>query len=359
MILAAAMNPEAFSGAQDAIARMRRGDPDALTAMISRYQHRLYRYLLRLVREPAAADDLFQQTWLRVMEKIGRYDARRNFESWLFSVAHNLAVDAWRGKRGESLDDAGRFRRAGRRAAARAGDPDALERLLDFERGAMLAACMHELPAIHREVLTLRFEEDMKLEEIAEVAGIPLSTVKSRLRRALEGLRAAMDARFQEDREHERARSRCRRCWRWRPPERWISRSSGAWKSMPGNARPAGARWKSGAAIRKGLRRLPQPAIPAQLMERTRTRLVQERAAAADRRWDELMLGALALFAWTVGLTFWFVARIVTGGELVIMGANLVRFGTWSAGSTVLVWLTAAVAAIALGRRRRELRRVL
>jgi RNA polymerase sigma-70 factor (ECF subfamily) len=107
MILAAAMNPEAFSGAQDAIARMRRGDPDALTAVISRYQHRLYRYLLRLVREPAAADDLFQQTWLRVMEKIGRYDARRNFESWLFSVAHNLAIDAWRGKRGESLDDAG------------------------------------------------------------------------------------------------------------------------------------------------------------------------------------------------------------------------------------------------------------
>ena len=203
MILAAAMNPEAFSGAQDAIARMRRGDPDALAAMISRYQHRLYRYLLRLVREPAAADDLFQQTWLRVMEKIGRYDARRNFESWLFSVAHNLAIDSWRGKRGESL----LIRIAERCAANRlasgcaSGDPDALERLLDFERGAMLAACMHELPAIHREVLTLRFEEDMKLEEIAEVAGIPLSTVKSRLRRALEGLRAAMEARLREDRE--------------------------------------------------------------------------------------------------------------------------------------------------------------
>jgi len=200
MILAAAMNPEAFSGAQDAIARMRRGDPDALTAMISRYQHRLYRYLLRLVREPAAADDLFQQTWLRVMEKIGRYDASRNFESWLFSVAHNLAIDAWRGKRGESLDHAADG--AGESGEPpserlRTGDPDALEQLLDFERGAMLAACMHELPAIHREVLTLRFEEDMKLEEIAEVAGIPLSTVKSRLRRALEGLRAVMDARSQ------------------------------------------------------------------------------------------------------------------------------------------------------------------
>ena len=198
MILAAAMNPEAFSGAQDAIARMRQGDIDALTAMISRYQHRLYRYLLRLVREPAAADDLFQQTWLRVMEKIGRYDARRNFESWLFSVAHNLAVDAWRVRRGASLDDPGDPGSPDEPPAAQlpAGDPDALAQLLDFERGALLAACIQQLPAIHREVLTLRFEEDMKLEEIAEVACIPLSTVKSRLRRALEGLRAAIDARF-------------------------------------------------------------------------------------------------------------------------------------------------------------------
>jgi RNA polymerase sigma-70 factor (ECF subfamily) len=189
------MNREALDGAQDAIVRMRRGDPDALTALISRYQHRLYRYLLRLVREPAAADDLFQQTWLRVMEKIGRYDASRNFESWLFSVAHNLAVDAWRGQRGDNLAEADESSQPPSERLP-SGDPGALERLLDFERGAALAACMHQLPAIHREVLTLRFEEDMKLEEIAEVAGVPLSTVKSRLHRALEGLRAAMDTRI-------------------------------------------------------------------------------------------------------------------------------------------------------------------
>jgi RNA polymerase sigma-70 factor (ECF subfamily) len=194
MILAAAMDPEALNGVEETVAMMRRGDPDALAAVISRYQHRLYRYLLRLVREPGTADDLFQQTWLRVMERIGRYDARRSFEAWLFAVAHNLAVDLWRAKHGESLDaveDSGES--PGERLASRG--PDALEQLLDFERGVMLAACMHELPVIHREVLTLRFEEDMKLEEIAEVAGIPLSTVKSRLRRALEGLRALIEAR--------------------------------------------------------------------------------------------------------------------------------------------------------------------
>ena len=199
MILAAAMNPEAFSGVDESIVRLRKGDQDALTAIIARYQHRLYRYLLRLVREPALADDLFQQTWLRVMEKIGRYDARRSFEGWLFAVAHNLAVDQWRVKGGESLDEPTDLGRTGEERL-RSGEPDALERLLDFERGAILAACMHELPVIHREVLTLRFEEDMKLEEIAEVAGIPLATVKSRLRRALEGLRAAMAARGKERR---------------------------------------------------------------------------------------------------------------------------------------------------------------
>ena len=82
MILAAAMNPEAFSGAQDAITRLRRGDPDALTAMISRYQHRLYRYLLRLVREPAAAAhrrmfDRRDQKFVARLFLVARFDGRR------------------------------------------------------------------------------------------------------------------------------------------------------------------------------------------------------------------------------------------------------------------------------------------
>ena len=66
--------------------------------------------------------------------------------------------------------------------------------MLEFERGAILAVALGELPAIHREVLTLRFEEGMKLEQIAEVANIPLSTVKSRLSRALESLRRRVES---------------------------------------------------------------------------------------------------------------------------------------------------------------------
>jgi RNA polymerase sigma-70 factor (ECF subfamily) len=193
MILAAAMNPEALGGIEDTIARVRRGDRDALADLLARYQHRLYRFLVRLVQNPSTAEDLFQQTWLRVMEKIGKYDNGSKFDTWLFSVAHNLAVDHLRRRRDGSLDvcEETRATRAERLVSS---SPDPLEQLIDAERGALLAAAVTELPAIHREVITLRFEEGMKLEEIAEVAGVPLSTVKSRLHRALESLLARLES---------------------------------------------------------------------------------------------------------------------------------------------------------------------
>ena len=192
MVLAALMNSEATLSAVDEAARLRRGDPDALAAVISRYQHRLYRYLLRLVADPATAEDLFQQTWMRVMESIRRYDARRSFDAWLFAVAHNLAIDYLRKSRPESLDE---MLPSGEVRGDRLADtgPDALDCLLEWERAEAVAAALQHLPAIHREVLTLRFEEDMKLEQIAEVVQIPLSTVKSRLRRALDGLRNSLE----------------------------------------------------------------------------------------------------------------------------------------------------------------------
>src|SRR4029077_18353976 len=73
--------------------------------LIARYQNRLYRYLLRIVRQPAEAEDLFQQTWLRVVEKIRSFDASRNFDAWLFTLARNLAIDHLRKIRPESLDE--------------------------------------------------------------------------------------------------------------------------------------------------------------------------------------------------------------------------------------------------------------
>ncbi len=176
-------------------ARLRRGDPEALEELLARYQHRLYRYLLRFARDRALADDLFQQTWLRVAQKIRQYDPSRNFDGWLFSVARNLAIDHLRRYRPESLDEpvpgdpAGEPRHA--RLAARG--PSALDRVLERERSERLVTALGSLPWIYREVLTLRFEEEMKLEELAEVLDVPLSTAKTRLRRGLEQLRQILE----------------------------------------------------------------------------------------------------------------------------------------------------------------------
>ena len=193
MILAASMEPDALGTIDNAVARLQRGDSHALELVMGHYQHRLFRFLVRLTQEQAAAEDLFQLTWLRVMEKIGRYDVRRNFTPWLFALARNLAIDYLRQRRLGSLDapdDTG----VSPIERLAAGEADPLERLLEFERGLRLAAAIAQLPVIHREVLTLRFEEDMKLEQIAEVADIPLSTVKSRLLRAMQGLRGRLQS---------------------------------------------------------------------------------------------------------------------------------------------------------------------
>src|SRR5689334_8022484 len=89
----------------DEAVRLRRRDPAALADAVARYQHRLYRYLFRLVREPASADDVYQQTWLNVVRKIGGYDAHAKFDTWLFAIAHNAAMDFLRRKTGESLEE--------------------------------------------------------------------------------------------------------------------------------------------------------------------------------------------------------------------------------------------------------------
>jgi RNA polymerase sigma-70 factor (ECF subfamily) len=175
----------------DEIARLRRRDSAALACVVGRYQHRLYRYLRRLVREPAAADDLFQQTWLNVVRQLDGYDSRRSFDTWLFAIAHNAAMDLLRRKTGESLEESG--------CDPTASQPDALSAAMASERTAILASEMAVLSAPYREVLILRFEEGMKLEEIAEVTRAPLSTVKSRVQRALETLREKMTARYRKE----------------------------------------------------------------------------------------------------------------------------------------------------------------
>lgn len=171
---------------------LRGGDVGSLARLVERYQHRLYRYLLRLVSQPSTAEDLFQQTWLRVMERIRYYDPKRSFEGWLFAVAHNLAIDHLRRRKPESLDEP---LPSGDTPLdlARSGLPGALEQLLSKEKTLCIAEAVSGLPVAFREIISLRFEEEMKLEEIAMVLGLPIGTVKTRLHRALKALRLIME----------------------------------------------------------------------------------------------------------------------------------------------------------------------
>ena len=171
-------------------ARLRRGDTTGLAGLMSRHQDRLFRYLLRFVGDEAVAEDVFQQAWLHAAERIGRYDAARPFGPWLFAVARNLALDELRRRRPESLDEAGQ-----EPEALRSPDADPLARALARQRSVRVGEALAGLGPLDREVLCLRFEEDLMLPQIAGTLGVPLPTAKARLYRALARLRERLLAR--------------------------------------------------------------------------------------------------------------------------------------------------------------------
>jgi len=173
---------------------LRRRDPDLLDELISRYQYRLPRYLWTLTGNRETAEDLFQETWIRVLEKGHLYNPRWRFEAWLFSIGRNLAIDFLRHRQPESLEA---LLHPGEESAEHEW-PDC-ESATPFESAAageqseLVKGILRRLPPDAREVLVLRFQEDMNLDEIAEVVRAPLSTVKSRLYRGLETFRNLLE----------------------------------------------------------------------------------------------------------------------------------------------------------------------
>ena len=170
---------------------LRRRDPDILDHLIEVYQHRLLRYLVYLTGNREFAQDLFQETWMRVLERGSQYNGKSRFDTWLFAIARHLVIDASRKKTSVSLE-----------ALTNPGDDSnatplefASSELTPFDRTHMgeesrrIDSALSHLEAVQREVVMLRFQEDMSLDEIAQVTGAPLSTVKSRLYRGLEALK--------------------------------------------------------------------------------------------------------------------------------------------------------------------------
>jgi RNA polymerase sigma-70 factor (ECF subfamily) len=168
---------------------LRRRDPSVLDRLIEQYQHRLFRYLVYLAGNRSLAEDLFQETWLRVLERGRQYDGKSPFETWLFAIARHLLIDTLRRKSPTSLDALVDPEEGAAPLEPPATDPSAYELLAGREQAAYVAAAVAGVPAVYREVLMLRFQEDLKLEEIAAVVDAPLATVKSRLYRGLSALK--------------------------------------------------------------------------------------------------------------------------------------------------------------------------
>jgi RNA polymerase sigma-70 factor (ECF subfamily) len=175
---------------------LKRQDAGLLDQLIVRYQHRLIRYLLYLTGNREVAEDLFQDVWMRVLVRGGQFNGQSRFETWLFTIARNLLIDLRRKRTMSSLDEL--FEAGGdddRPVAIEItdNDPTPFEQFAKLEDRDRVAAAMLELDALHREVLVLRFHEELSLEEIAKVTRAPLSTVKSRLYRGLAMIRPRLE----------------------------------------------------------------------------------------------------------------------------------------------------------------------
>ena len=168
-----------------AIARgLRRRDPDLLDRLIEQYQHRLLRYLVYLSGSRELAEDLFQETWIRVLERGHQYDGKHEFSTWLYAVARNLTIDYLRRKSPVSLDG---LMEDEDHAPLEPADPRpaAWEVVQQHEQAERISEALVAIPAEYRETVVLRFQEGLALEEIATVTGAKLGTVKSRLYRGL------------------------------------------------------------------------------------------------------------------------------------------------------------------------------
>lgn len=180
---------------EELLAAYQQGDMGAFEALLRRHRAPLFSFLLRMLGDREKAEDLAQETFLRIVKGAQAWEHRARFQTWLFTIARNLCVDASRRdrfRRADSLDQTGPD-----------DAPPMVETVpgseIDPARGAesaklrpALVKALQGLPAEQREVFILREQAGVPFKEIAEMVGVNENTVKSRMRYALEGLRKAL-----------------------------------------------------------------------------------------------------------------------------------------------------------------------
>ena len=156
------------------------GDQVAFTCLVETYQNSVYNLAYRMLGDPAEAEDAAQETFLRLYTRLGTYDPRRKFSSWILSIASHYCIDRLRRRKHTqvSLDETSSWRWLPSREEA----PE--ESALRGEQSEEIRQLLEQLPPHYRAVMVLRYWHDMSYEEIAATLGATQGTVKSRLHRA-------------------------------------------------------------------------------------------------------------------------------------------------------------------------------
>jgi RNA polymerase sigma-70 factor, ECF subfamily len=165
---------------RDLITKARRGNVEAYNLLISRWDRRIFNYLLRLVKNREDAMDLSQDVFLKAYQNLAKLEDPSRFSPWLYRIAHNEAYSLLRKNRPES-------EMGEERAEAVPG-----RRMMPIEVGLAIETAMARLTEDQREAVVLKIYEGFKFEEMSEVLGCPVSTVKSRLYTALDLLKISL-----------------------------------------------------------------------------------------------------------------------------------------------------------------------
>ncbi len=193
---------EGHPGDPELVERLKRGDEGAFVGLLRRYQGKVYRLAMNMTRNPQDAEEVTQDVFLTVYRKIGDFDGRAAFSTWLYRVASNAALMKLRGRRSEphhSIEEEGpAFGPDGHHARPIADWSELPEdQLLSAERRRALEQAIEALPPDYKAVVVLRDIEGLSNQEVAEIVGATVLAVKSRLHRARLALRERLAAHFE------------------------------------------------------------------------------------------------------------------------------------------------------------------
>lgn len=180
----------------------KKGDARAFETLVRRHRAPVFNFILRFTGNRARAEDILQDTWIKVVRSSSEYEPKARFKTWLYTIARNLCVDSARKesyRAAESLEGEGRpgEEGSGPTAAQRVNDDGAAQpdrHAYNREVRPLLEEAVTRLPEEQREVFLLREQSGLSFKEIAEATGTPENTVKSRMRYALDALRKNLSA---------------------------------------------------------------------------------------------------------------------------------------------------------------------